>query len=213
MLDKSVKFMNIIMKMDIEKAETVSDPTLPNGFNFRLYQPNDDKHWSRIETSVLEFDTELDARDFFQKAYIPYEIELRKRCLFVLNPDGLPIATANAWYTNSELGHQVSLHWVAVCPEYQGLGIGKAIVQEALNLFQVLEPNCSIWLHTQTWSHIAIRLYHSLGFNLVKEEKLENINTRSGHLKIYPNDFPEYIETLRNVMNNEIIEELVNTAV
>jgi len=213
MLDKGVKYKNIIMKRDMDKKGSIPTPVLPDCFSFRFYQGGDIRHWSRIETSVLEFDSEDKAHDFFQRVFMPYEANLRERCLFACSPDGTPIATTTAWYADSELGHQAILHWVAVCPEYQGLGVGKAIVQKALNVFQNLEPDCPIWLHTQTWSHVAVRLYHSLGFNIVKSEKLASSNTSDGLLKTDPNDFPEYIEILRAVMDDAIVEELLNTAV
>ncbi len=82
-----------------------------------------------------------------------------------------------------------------------------------MQIFNELEPNCHVWLHTQTWSHVAIRLYHQLGFNMVKQGKLANRNTRDGKLKIYPNDFFEAIDVLGNVMEQAILLELVNTAV
>lgn len=84
------------MKIDADRIVNFCNPKLPNGFSFRSYQADNIKHWSRIEVSVLKFDTEADANDFFQRAYMPYETELIKRCLFVLNSEGMPIATANA---------------------------------------------------------------------------------------------------------------------
>jgi GNAT superfamily N-acetyltransferase len=213
MLDKSIEYKNVIMRFDRNKFETIAEPELPEGFSFRFFTPSDVKHWGRIEASVLEFDSEHLAESYFEIAYLPHIHELQKRCIFVLNPDEMPIATANAWYSDSELGHQTSLHWVAVCPEYQGKGIGKAIVKKALNVLHFLEPEEPVWLHTQTWSHAAIRLYHDLGFNMVRSERLGNMNTRSGKIEIYENDFAEALQVLKAVMEDEYIDKLLNTAV
>ena len=150
---------------------------------------------------------------FFTKAYLPYEEELEKRCFFVLDSSGLPISTATAWFAMSGFGYQASLHWVAACPEYQGLGLGKAIVLSALHSFSNLEPEKDIWLHTQTWSYKAVQLYHGLGFNLMKTDKLANMNTRDGTLKIYPNDYHEAIPILKNVLSELVLSELINAAV
>lgn len=122
------------------------------------------KSWGEIEASVLEFTSESEAEEYFIKSYLPYEIQLIHRCIFIIDMYNRPVATATAWYADSELGHQASLHWVSVRPEYQGLGLGKAIVQKSMQVFRELEPDCAVWLHTQTWSHIAIRMYHGLGF-------------------------------------------------
>jgi len=190
MLDKSIEYKNIIMRMESDKILNIANPVLPCNFSFRHFKDAGDiKHWSRIETSVLEFADENEAENYFTSSYWPYFDDLTKRCLFITNQDDLPIATATAWFADSELGYQASLHWVAVCPEYQGMGLGKAIVTKALILFRELEPNNSVWLHTQTWSHTAVKLYHRVGFNILKNDRLANANTRDGRLKIYANDY------------------------
>lgn len=130
-----------------------------------------------------------------------------------MDQKSVPIATATIRVVDSELGHQVSLQWVSVCPEYQGLGIGKAIVKKCLKLLHEMEPWAAVWLHTQTWSYVAIWLYHRLGFNILKTERLANINTKSGLIKIYPNDFSQAIEVLWSVLDKETIRELVDTAI
>jgi GNAT superfamily N-acetyltransferase len=198
--------------MRLDRNDSAEEPILPKGFAFSFFMPFDELHWGRIETSVLEFPSENDAIHLFKKSFLPHTDELQKRCLFVLNPDGVPIATANAWFVDSKLGHQASLHWVAVCPDYQGQGIGKAIVQKALQVYAALEPNQPIWLHTQTWSHIAIRLYHSLGFNLVRNERLAKFKPGIAKPKIYPNDFNKSIQVLKAVMDEEYIDELLITS-
>jgi len=212
MLDKSIDFKSVIMKIECDEIKNIASPILPDGISIRFFTAGDEEHWARIEASVLEFDSVGEARDYFEKSYLPHKESLQKRCIFVLNKEKLPIATANSWFADSELGYQATLHWVATCPEYQGLGIGKAIVQQALINFQTLEPNKPVWLHTQTWSHAAIKLYHHLGFNLMKSGKLANNNTRNGIPKIYQNDFYEAIQVLKEVVDSEQLEKLCNTA-
>ena len=212
MLDKSIEYKNVIMRIESDKLESIDDARLPAGFSFRYFQPSDVKHWGDIEASVLEFDSAHEACRYFESSYLPYLHDLQKRCVFIINPDGVPIATANAWHADSKLGYQAVLHWVAVRPEYQGQGLGRAVTQKALNIFRKLEPGKPVWLHTQTWSHTAIRLYHSLGFNIVKHELLANTNTRNGVPKIYKNEFTEAIQVLRAVMDEEYVSRLIDTA-
>lgn len=202
MLDKSVPYKNIIMKLDAGFISSLSNPVLPEGYTFRLFNDEDEIHWARIETSVLEFTSENDACDYFKKTYIHRNNELKERCIFVLNPNGLPVATATSWYDNSDLGHQANLHWVAVCPEYQGLGIGEALVKKALQIYSELEPNEDILLHTQTWSHKAVNLYHKLGFVMMKTETI----------KCCGNDYLEAVKILKDILPLDVYLSLVNTA-
>ncbi|HBL83549.1 MAG: hypothetical protein A2Y17_00385 [Clostridiales bacterium GWF2_38_85] len=94
MLDKSIPYMNIIMKLQSKLISSLSGPVLPNGYTFRLYNDGDEIHWARIETSVLEFESENDACDYFTKKFIPHIDELKSRCVFVINQEGLPIANS-----------------------------------------------------------------------------------------------------------------------
>jgi len=212
MLDKSIPYKNIIMKLDGIYTRKVQDPILPIGFTFRFFNDGDELNWARIETSVLEFTTENEACNYFIKNFLIYEEKLKERCIFVVNTDGLPIATSTVWFVDSELGHQATLHWVAVCPEYQKLGIGKAIVQKALFLFDKLETNMDVFLHTQTWSHIAIKVYHHFGFNLMKTQKLACLLNPADGIKIYSNDYTEAMEVIKSVIDEKTYAELVNNS-
>ena len=83
------------------------------------------------------------------------------------------MATATAWADEAPaVGRQAILHWVSVVPGQQGLGLGKAVVQRALQIFSELEPGADIYLHTQTWSHRAVKLYEKFGFYITKEPNL-----------------------------------------
>jgi ribosomal protein S18 acetylase RimI-like enzyme len=62
------------------------------------------------------------------------------------------------------------MHWVAVKPSYQGLGLGKAIIAKGVRLMVELEGDCVMYIPTQTWSHKAIKLYRWAGFELEMDE-------------------------------------------
>ncbi len=69
------------------------------------------------------------------------------------------------------------MHWVAVSPEYQGFGLGKAIVCEGMKRFLQIESDRNVYLHTQTWSYKAIGIYKKFGFEIIRkkdEKKSEN---------------------------------------
>jgi GNAT superfamily N-acetyltransferase len=211
-LDKTISYKHIIMRMDAPTVQAISPPVLPEGYTFRFFQPGDEKHWARIEASVLEFDSESEALEYFKRDYLPYLDELERRCVFVCRSDGLPVATATAWFAESKLGYQASLHWVSVCPEYQGKGLGKAVVKKALSVFLSTDPGKDIWLHTQTWSHVAVRLYYSLGFKMQKSGRIAvNTNSNQG-TRISHAEFEESIQVLRDVYDSEWIDALIRTA-
>lgn len=212
MLDKSIPYKNIIMRMPFSKVSSQAAPDLPVGFSFRFYQDGDAAHWARIETSVLEFPDEAAAKSYFSRDYLPFSNDLKQRCVFVVNQENLPVATATAWYARSELGYQASLHWVAVMPAYQGLGLGQAGVQQALSLFPALDPGEDVWLHTQTWSHVAVRLYFKLGFRVLKTGRTAVVTDDGDGVKISDNDYAAAIEILRSVLEPALLSDLVATA-
>ena len=213
MLDKSVEYKSIVMKMAAGSVPSVSVPDLPDGYAFHLFGEGDEAHWARLETSVLEFPTEQAALDYFVRDYMPYLDALKQRCVFVVNREGLPVATATAWFAESILGYQASLQWVSVEPASQGKGLGRAATAKAMSLFPQLEPNQDVYLHTQTWSHIAVRLYRSIGFHLCKTEAIAMLRNDGQGVKIYPNEFAGAVAVLRTVMEPEAVEDLIRTAV
>lgn len=170
MLDKSVPFYDILMHKP--KGAPIFRHRLPNGYKFALFSLGDEAEWARIEASVLEFDDELEALMYFQDQRLPYLNELERRCLFVAGPDGSKIATATAWWNYTGFRRDPWLHWVAVKPKHQGMGIGKAIVGETLSLMREIEGDRDYYLHTQTWSHRAVGIYEKAGFMITPEKNL-----------------------------------------
>ena len=170
MLDKNVPYIEILMHR--RKGTPIKKMPLPAGYRFVFFQKGDEKAWAAIETSVLEFESEMDALLYFQKGFLPYLPELERRCLFVEDERGEKIATAMAWWDYSVVKRHPWLHWVAVKPSCQGLGIGKAIVGEVLQLMEDIEGDRDFYLHTQTWSHRAIKIYRKAGFEITPEKNV-----------------------------------------
>lgn len=180
MLDKSVPYVGFYM---VRPAGTpIIEFPLPDRFSYALYKENDDVDWARIETSVLEFNSEADALSYFDKSFKADLDELRKRCLFIENENGKKIATTTAWWHHVENKRRAWLHWVAVDPEYQRLGLGKAIVSRATKLQIELDGDVDIYLHTQTWSHRAVRIYEKLGY-VITDEKILYKNSKDENYK------------------------------
>ena len=206
LLDESVEYKEIVMVLDADRAMATPEASLPKGFSFRFFSGEEDiENWCRIEASVKEFASETDARKHFQNEFSTRIEDLKKRCIFILNEDGLPIATAMGWLSNADIKSR--LHWIAVCPEYQGLGLGKLVSQKAINVCAELLPNQPVWLSTQTTSHRAVLMYHKFGFNMLKSEM--QLKERSSYIE----DYDKAIEILATVLKPEDVKSLRGTTV
>lgn len=165
MLDKTIPYAEIWMYRLQELP--VTEQALPEGFHFEFYQKGDEVEWAAIETAVFEFENETQALDYFKEKFAPYPAELSQRMLFIIDFSGKKVATCSAWWKQLPNGDRYPLiHWVAVKPDYQGKGLAKALMSRTLKLLQNLEDTSPTYLHTQTWSHVAILLYQKLGFEI-----------------------------------------------
>lgn len=167
MLDKSVEFVDFCMER--KPSQLNGDIVLPEGYKFKLFEKGDELQWAKIEASVLEFDSQLEAYVYFQENFLTYIEELKRRCIFIQDDKGKKVATTTAWWNYIGVKRHLWIHWVAVDPIYQGKGLGKAIVQKAIQLHIDIEGENKIGLHTQTWSHKAVNIYKKLGFEITPE--------------------------------------------
>ena len=161
------------------------------------FAPGDERHWARIETSVGEFPDEAAARAYFERVYLP---EAALQCLFVVTEQDEPVATATTWTEEEASLRQLQLQWVAVEPAHQGRGLGRAIATAAVRRAVRLAPGEAILLHTQTWSHRALRLYRSLGFRFCRTQTIVMRSKEGTGMKRYPNEFEEAMEVLRRTV-------------
>ena len=183
MLDKSVPYYNILMcrpgNLDVPHYD------LPEGFRFSLYEEGNEKDWAEIEWSVGEYPRRVDALAKFQSKYF-YPNELKRRCVFIENSKSEKIATATIWWEYSGVRRDPWVSYVAVKPEYQGQGLSKCLISRILEMSEEIEGKRDVYLHTQTWSHVAVRLYKKFGFYITREPNLYK----------YPNDEWEQAEAL-----------------
>jgi len=162
MLDKSVPYAGFYMVREPGALAPVYP--LPGGFRFTFYEEGDEISWARIEASVLEFSSEFAALVHFREKFSDYQDELRKRCIFIENVEGRKVATSMAWWLEIAGHRQPRLHWVAVEPNYQGIGLGKAIISRVTELMTEHEGDVAFCLSTQTWSYKAVNIYKEHGY-------------------------------------------------
>lgn len=165
MLDKSVPYYDIPMHrlagMPIPKY------CLPHEFIFSHFSPGDDLAWAEIEASVDEFPSSEAALTYFRKEYLTCPEEVKRRTIFIQAPNGEKVATFTIWWNYTDQLRVPSVHWVAVKPQFQGQGLGKAVVFKGMELSIAVEGDRDIYLHTQTWSHRAVAVYHQAGFRFI----------------------------------------------
>lgn len=195
MLDKTIAYHDVLL---VRPARTpIRSFNLPEGFCFTYFKEGDEASWSEIESRVGEFDTPREALDYFTQEYMHYSTELKKRCLFIENPDGKKVATSTAWWSRRNRKSIPSLHWIAVIPEFQGKGLAKAGVSESLKHYVGLDGDRNCFLHTQTWSYKAIGIYLKLGFKILTE----------GTFGKYKNGFEKAFPILKDKMGHRFQRE------
>ena len=132
----------------------------PKGFSIRLIQADEAEIWNQI---VLESEEWLNlSKNLFQQEFSQHLCDLMKRCFFAVNNKGRPVATTTAWFYNLQEIDYGLVHWVAVLPGYQRLGIGKALVCKALKLMRNWHSRAILNTHSKRLP--AISLYLDLGF-------------------------------------------------
>lgn len=152
----------IYLKHDLENIETHD---LPLGYRFRFYQSESDRHvWAEILQETKEYPTKQEALDRFSKEFLPYLSDVKERMIFLETLDGTVIGTATAWYgkfAGKEMGR---LHWVEIIPTYQGRGLGRPLIVEAMKQLRLNHE--AAYLSTQTRSKRGIHLYQDLGWHI-----------------------------------------------
>jgi len=214
MLDRSIPFKHIIMRIPVKDILRLctAPPILPDGYTVREYQDGDAVHWADIEAAVEEFESFDKAYSYFNTIFLPQMETLHTRCLFILSPDKIPVATASVWFADTESEHQAQLHWVAVSPKYQGLGLGYAVAALATILLHELDPNEPGWLHTQSWSHKAVKIYHLLGYRMQRNiEMISSVNDNMLPIR-YQNDFSEAMALLEQKLPADIFQSIQSQA-
>jgi ribosomal protein S18 acetylase RimI-like enzyme len=193
-MKKEIPDLNLFMMC--EKLNKNACKELPEGFFVRSLKKEELEIWKRIP-----FDDEKTANeyynfmtDYFNNNYSQNEKEFFKKCKVVVDKNDKIVATCFVWKVYDKIN---TIHWLKVVKNYEGLGIGKAlltIVMKDLN-----EKDYPVFLHTQPGSFRAIKLYTDFGFCLLTNEYIGN---RQNHLKeslpyLKENMIKNYFENLK----------------
>lgn len=120
---------------------------------------------------VMHFDTVESAKEFsgfmtkyFDDVYGEKEHLFFQKCLFVCDKNDNPVGTCFVWKSYNKIN---TIHWFKVLKNYEGLGIGRALLSAVMN--SIAENDYPVFLHTQPSSFCAIKLYSDFGFALLTD--------------------------------------------
>jgi len=177
--------------MQCEKLNFEAIRPLPKGFSFRLCRRDELDVWK-------ESWAQGEYRDFvnyyYNLMYAHREDEFFNRCTFIVDKNDNPVATCYIWrsYNNSIS----TVGWFHVWPEYQGLGLGHAILGEVMK-----NAEFPVYLHTHPIATKAIKVYSDLGFQLITDPVI-------GYRK---NDLEESLPCLKANMPEHVFDKLQTT--
>lgn len=162
--DSRIPFVDLLMECEL--TEAIPSYELPEGYRFAFYQPGDRDAWIAVEQSAKELKSFEQGVEVWQQYYGKVESQMHDRMLFIVNPEGEKVATATAYPTDEPGLGQV--HWVAVKREEQGKGLARPLIAKVLEV--LAGHGCQrAFLHTQTVTWVAVRLYQQFGFRPTAE--------------------------------------------
>lgn len=167
-------FRDVKVLMFKEDTSVYPKYNLPDGFFLSKYKDGFEKYWAEIHVKLDQFKSYEDAVKCFEDTFFDGSDNIYKKCLFILNSDGIPVATASLWDGNHFGKTLQRIHWVAVSPDYQGYGLAKTLVSKVLDLYNGLGFEGFIYLTSQVSSYKALNIYSKFGFIPYLGEKPEN---------------------------------------
>jgi GNAT superfamily N-acetyltransferase len=168
---------------------------LSNEFYFRNCRPDELEIWKAFpfDTEKVPIEYEDFMNQYIRDTYSKNWEEFFQNTLFVCDMNDKPIATCSYW---KAYGKFYTIQWFKTLKNYEGKGIGRALLSEIMLQFNKLDY--PIYLHTQPGSFRAIKLYSDFGFSLLKGDK---IGTRS-------NDLEKSLPILREFIQKKDFEKL-----
>ncbi len=124
----------------------------------------------RLDEAGLWVDIQRDAEPYFDVQPEWFEQQFGSdlaavpcRCYLVVNAKGVAVGTVSAWYKDDYHGETWGqVHWLAVRPAYQRLGLARAALAYCLS--QLARWHDRAFLGTQSARIGAVRLYLEMGF-------------------------------------------------
>ena len=149
------------VRMIREHMNDIPNIPFPKGFGIRNYRPGEGAIWTRIQRAAEKF-LEIDDGLFDREFSADLEV-MEDRSFFAVTDAEEAVGTITAWQRANWRGKNWGqIHWVAVHPDYQGLGLSKPMMTVAMNRLKQSHDRC--FLGTATGRIVAIKVYLDFGF-------------------------------------------------
>jgi mycothiol synthase len=147
------------LEMELDSLEGLPEVVAPAGYRLRSYREGDAAEWCRLIRENIG--GEYDERAFRESTAASGGFDAKG--LFFAEQEGRIVGTAcGVW--RREYGERTGyLHMVAVDPQHQGRGLGRALTLAVLHRLRERGYRRAV-LETDDWRLPALRLYLSLGF-------------------------------------------------
>ena len=131
---------------------------LPQGFAARLCRRDELIIWKNMwaQGKYMDF-----VNYYYDAVYAPREDEFFSRCIFAVDENDMPVATAGVWLAYGKIN---TVLWFYVLPEYEGCGIGRGLFSEIMK-----KAEFPVYVHTHPLASRAIKLYSDFGFRLITD--------------------------------------------
>lgn len=187
-IDHTIPYTAVLMVR--ENGENVPAYTLPEGYHFAVFGPEDEENWIRLQLEVTHVHSYAQGKEIFRREFLqapegvpcascPGFGETVRRTVLVKDAEGTLVGAATLWTGDIFGSLWQRVHWVATHPEHQGKGIAKCMLTRMLELYRELGCDTPIYLTTQTKTYRAVRIYTKLGFSPYMGEKPQNWSYRS----------------------------------
>jgi len=145
-----------------EHLEDIPVFSLPPTYSLRRYQPGDEQAWLAIHAVADPFN--IIKAERFVKEFGNEPAILAQRQFYLCDSKQTAVGTATAWFNNSYRGKPYGrVHWVAIVPQHQGLGLAKPLMTATCQKLRELGHKRA-YLGTSSARIAAINLYLRFGF-------------------------------------------------
>jgi ribosomal protein S18 acetylase RimI-like enzyme len=167
----SVLGKNTWVVMENNDLKRIAVPDLQAPYHIKWYEPGDRDKWLEVQTAAEKY-VEIN-EDLYRETFEGGTLSLAERQCFLMC-DSDPVGTGTAWSADHEGQEIGELHWVAVRPSHQGLGLSKPLTATLCNRLVDLGHR-KAFLITSTKRFAAISLYYKFGFKPVIEGEEERV--------------------------------------
>lgn len=152
---------NIPLRMVRDRLDDIPRYELPAPYAIRSYRPGDELAWRQIHNQADRYNAITP--ELFEEQFGNDPKLLAARQFYLCEGAGQPIGTATAWLGLYRRQNYGRVHWVAIVPEFQGLGLAKPLMTVVCERLRQL-GHWQVYLTTATARIPAIALYLKFGF-------------------------------------------------